>query len=213
MARTSGNGNGLLVLGLAAGLVVGVGGTMWLTSSNAHAAQPEMKADGGQPDAMDAEALMQPNEHHKKLEKHVGTWRTEGWFIMDDPTQRIPINGTSVQTMEMDGRYIFTKFTGDEAPDGSVFRGAGVLGYDNVKQMYFGSWLDNMGTGMMVQYGNMTDDGEIVVEGDFEYAPGEIMTMCNRTKFLDDNTYVESFFMVVGGDEVMQLGELKNTRK
>jgi hypothetical protein len=34
------------------------------------------------------------------------------------------------------------------------FEGISTLGYDNAKKTFFSTWIDNMGTGMMVMEGN-----------------------------------------------------------
>lgn len=218
MTRNSGSAKGLIALGLISGLAIGVGSTVWMTSSNAIAAQPELRGDGGQPDMgmMDPEAmekLMLPGEHHKELEKFVGTWKVDGWFVMDESGQQQPMTGSAVHTLEMGGRYLMMKFKGDAAPDGTVFEGAGVMGFDNIKQKFFSVWMDTMSTGVMVQYGEPTHDGKHSVEGTMEFAPGMEMTMRNRIEMTGDNSFVERFYMVDGGDEVMHLGELTYSRK
>jgi hypothetical protein len=43
---------------------------------------------------------------------------------------------------------------------GMPFRGIGFTGYDNIKQKYVGSWMDNMSTSMMVSTGTGDASGK-----------------------------------------------------
>ncbi|MEO8034486.1 MAG: DUF1579 family protein, partial [Acidobacteriota bacterium] len=66
--------------------------------------------------------------------------------------------GTSVSTWVLGGRDVQQKFTGDMM--GQPFSGIGFTGYDNLKQQYWGTWRDNMSTGLMTSTGNTTDGGK-----------------------------------------------------
>jgi len=41
------------------------------------------------------------------------------------------------------------------------FEGLGYTGYDNVKKQYWGSWIDNMSTAVMVSYGSVDSSGKV----------------------------------------------------
>ena len=47
----------------------------------------------------------------------------------------------------MDGRYQQTTTTGSFM--GMPFHGMSTTGYDNAKKVFFTTWIDNMGTGLM----------------------------------------------------------------
>ena len=59
--------------------------------------------------------------------------------------------GSCTNKMIMGGRYQETRFT--STMDGQPFEGTGLLGYDNVRKVFVTTWIDNMGTGMMVGEG------------------------------------------------------------
>ncbi len=43
---------------------------------------------------------------------------------------------------------------------GMPFYGIGYMGYDNVKKVYWGSWIDNFSTGLMTSSGSASDNGK-----------------------------------------------------
>src|SRR5204862_4453368 len=66
--------------------------------------------------------------------------------------------GTDESMWIMGGRYVQEKFSGNFM--GQPFTGMGITGYDNAKKQYFGTWIDSMGTGLMLSNGNTTDGGK-----------------------------------------------------
>jgi hypothetical protein len=53
-------------------------------------------------------------------------------------------------------------------PGMGPFNGFGIYGFDNVSQKFQSTWIDNMGTGMMVGTGELSPDGKSVT-WDFTY--------------------------------------------
>lgn len=95
---------------------------------------------------------MTPGASHKTLETMAGTWDTSvtSWMAPGAPPQTS--NGTSVNRMIMGGRYLEQRFSGSVM--GQPFEGLGYTGYDNVTGKYWGSWMDNMSTGVMTSTGS-----------------------------------------------------------
>ena len=107
------------------------------------------------------EAMMKagtPGDGHKKLAGMAGSWNTKATFWMAPGAQPMTMNGTSENRWIMGGRYLEQRFTGSFM--GQPFEGLGYTGYDNVKGLYWGSWMDNMSTGMMMTTGTMDEDGK-----------------------------------------------------
>jgi hypothetical protein len=76
-----------------------------------------------------------------------------------------------VNTWVLGGRFVEEKFKGEF--NGMPFEGIGYTGYDNFKKLYTGSWMDNMGTMMMVMSGTVDPSGkEITMTGQID----DIMT-------------------------------------
>jgi len=96
-------------------------------------------------------AFATPNEHHKLLEKKVGTWdlAVKMWMDADSPPSES--KGTSTSEMALDGRYLMDHANGQT--EFGPFEGMGVCGYDNLKKKYVVGWIDNMGTGVMTSEG------------------------------------------------------------
>jgi hypothetical protein len=105
-----------------------------------------------------------PGEGHKKLEPMVGKWDYEVRMWMD-PQQPEPeiSKGTCEMKWILDGHYVQQECTGPaEGPDGKPFRGLGLHGYDNMRKEYFGLWMDNMGTGLLMGYGKCDETGKVI---------------------------------------------------
>jgi hypothetical protein len=98
---------------------------------------------------------MTPSEGHKLLDGMTGTWDTKvtSWMMPGQPPMESA--GVSETNWILGGRYIQEKATGTFM--GQPFNGVGITGYDNAKKQYVGTWVDNMGTGIMTQTGSTTD--------------------------------------------------------
>ncbi len=101
---------------------------------------------------------MTPGEPHKKLAAMAGTFDTtvKMWMKPGAP----PTEGTGVSTnsLALDGRWLEQHFTGTFM--GMPFTGIGYTGYDNIKQKYVGTWMDNMTTAVMNTTGAASADGK-----------------------------------------------------
>ena len=123
-------------------------------SSHGAAKKPEM-------DPAMMEAMMKagtPGDPHKKLDGMVGSWDTKITMWMMPGMDPMNSTGTSTNQWVMGGRYLEQRFKGDFA--GMPFEGVGYTGYDNVKKQYWGTWMDNMSTGMMTSTGSVSADGK-----------------------------------------------------
>src|SRR5262249_1892817 len=60
--------------------------------------------------------------------------------------------GTSEFSWIFDGRYLLENV--NSSFDNMPFQGRGTTAYDNLKKMYVGTWIDNMGTGIVNSEGS-----------------------------------------------------------
>lgn len=92
-----------------------------------------------------------PNDNHQLLASLVGNWKatTKAWMVPDSEPEIT--SGTSECTMILGGRFLQSKMKGDMG--GRPFEGMEVMGYDNLKKKFVSSWVDNMGTGIMMSEG------------------------------------------------------------
>ena len=97
------------------------------------------------------------NENHKLLSSMDGTWdyAIKFWMNPDPNAKPQESKGVAIRKSIMGGRYVTMDVTGKmQMPDEKgkmkdvTFKGMGIEGYDNMKQKFVASWIDNMGTGM-----------------------------------------------------------------
>src|SRR5215831_14924059 len=105
------------------------------------------------------------NANHKLLADMNGSWNyaIKMWMSPDPNAKPQESKGTATRKSVMGGRYVVMDVTGKmQMPDETgkmkdmQFKGMGVEGYDNVKQKFVASWIDNMGTG--IQFSDGTYD-------------------------------------------------------
>lgn len=91
------------------------------------------------------------SDNHKMLAKSNGTWNGEVTMWMGDGAP--PMQSTSVSTTRsvFGGLYQQTDHKGNMM--GMPFEGSSTMGYDNLKKEFFATWIDNMGSGIMMMTG------------------------------------------------------------
>lgn len=94
-------------------------------------------------------------EPHKMLAKSDGTWDGEVTMWMADGAPPMTSKSTSVNTMIFGGLYQQSKHTGNMM--GAPFEGMSTTAYDNTTKEYVSTWIDNMGTGILIMRGNWDD--------------------------------------------------------
>jgi uncharacterized protein DUF1579 len=119
--------------------------------------QPQMSAQ--EKAMMDAwMKFATPGEGHKLLDHMVGSWdaKVTMWQAPGAPPQ--VSTATSEAKWVLGNRYVEESVNGTFM--GMPFQGIGYTGYDNAKKQYFGTWMDNFGTGVMNSTGNTSDKGK-----------------------------------------------------
>jgi len=81
---------------------------------------------------------------HELLAKRVGKWDFEMIMYQPDGTAAEPTQGTSEARSIMEGRFIEETIISQFM--GMAFNGRGTTGFDNLKQRFVSTWIDNMGT-------------------------------------------------------------------
>jgi len=103
----------------------------------------------------------QPGQPHQRLASKAGTWNCTMRSWMDPAGEPMVSEGTEEARMVLGGRYLETEYSGEAM--GMPFEGRGVMGYDNAKQKYVGTWYDNMGTGIMSYEGEYDPEKKALV--------------------------------------------------
>jgi hypothetical protein len=126
------------------------------TAAALYAADPPKQAAPSAEEKAAMDAMMKaatPGEAHKKLDDMVGTWNSKVTVWMAPGAPPAESGGSSTSQWVLGGRYLEQRFTGNFM--GMPYSGLGYTGYDNVKQQYFGTYMDNMGTGVANSTGKM----------------------------------------------------------
>jgi Protein of unknown function (DUF1579) len=156
--------------------------------------------------------LAKPGENHKVIEGLAGSWTytTKFWLSPDTNTPPIESSGTAVAKSIMGGRYLQTDNAGKMQMPGSdgtmmdvEFHGMEIDGFDNVKKKFVSSWVDNMGTGIMLSEGTYDAATKtITYTSEEEPMPGMKMKVRELVKLTDKDHHTFEFYEDRGGTEV-----------
>lgn len=131
-----------------------------------------------QPDQVDMKKMMeraavltQPGEHHKPLERFLGTWDTQLRITMGGSSKAE--KGVSTFSWLMEGRWIQQKGTGSMM--GMPVENFMIIGYDNFKMSYVTAAVSSMDTALLTAEGDMDPSGKaLLTYGTLdEYLTGE----------------------------------------
>ncbi len=165
--------------------------------------------------------LSKLNDNHKLLADLAGTWTYTVKMWMGDPNAKPEEStGVAVRKAIMDGRFFTLDVTGKmemPGPDGKkkemTFKGMGVDGYDNVKKKFVGTWIDNMGTGVMMAEGTYDPATKTFnYASEVEMMPGMKTKVREAIKVVDANHHVFEWYEDRGGKEAKTM-EISYTRK
>ena len=155
--------------------------------------------------------LANPGEHHRELEPLVGNWDYTVKFSMA-PGQPMGDagHGTAVRAALMGGRYFLMNVNGQMLmPDAegkmkeTEFKGMEVDGYDNVKQKFVSTWIDNMGTSIVVSDGSYDAASKTFTYlFEMEVLPGVKVKARQVLKMLDADHHQLDWYETRGGQEV-----------
>lgn len=92
-----------------------------------------------------------PGNPHKLMADEVGTWNCDMTFWSEANGKPEKATSVAVIRMILGGRYQEADYKGTMM--GQPFEGKSTLAYNNASQEYTTTFIDNMGTGMMVAMG------------------------------------------------------------
>jgi hypothetical protein len=159
------------------------------------------------------QAYMTPGDMHKMLAKSDGEWNGDVtmWMYPGAPEQKS--KSTAVNKMIMNGLYQEANHSGDMM--GMPFSGKSIVGFDNHLKQFVSTWIDNMGSGVMVMKGPWDDATKTITLKGSMIDPGtKAETAVKETfKIVDDNNQeMEMFVMTPDGKEFKTMN-IKYTRK
>jgi uncharacterized protein DUF1579 len=155
--------------------------------------------------------LAAPGPEHAALNPLVGSWKTVIKTWAAPSAEPASSEGTCDRNWVMGGRYLVGNFKGNF--QGMPFEGMELLGYDNIKKQYVSSWIDNMGTGILSSQGGAMDPSthSFTLSGTFPDPTGKEQAIRQVTNIVDGNTYVQTMYANMGGQEAKMM-EITFTR-
>lgn len=146
----------------------------------------EMQMDPAAQQAM--MTAMMPGEHHEHMKKLVGNFDYTLKMWMDPSAPPQESTGKRTGELVLGGRFLEETYTGTFM--GMPFEGIGTLGYDNVGKQYVSTWIDNMGTGIMMGHGQCDKTGWSMTSESLDPMTGKPWKSRSKTSMPDDNTMV-----------------------
>ena len=183
-------------------------------------------APTGQPNAADMMKQMMEmsklNENHKLLSSLDGNWdyTIKFWMNPDPNAEPQESKGTATRKSVMGGRYVMMDVSGKmqmPGEDGKMkdmqFKGMGLEGYDNVKNKFVASWIDNMGTGIEFSEGTYDPATKsFTYTSEMEPVPGMKTAVREVIKIADNNHMSLEWYENQGGQEKKTM-EINYTKK
>jgi len=157
-------------------------------------------------------AYATPGKAHEMMAKSAGMWSEEVTMWMAPGTEPVKSNSNCNNRMIMGGRYLEGRSRGTF--NGMPFEGSSITAYDNAKKKYVSTWIDNMGTGIMVSEGTYNEETKTLEMSGSCMDPGTGKDMKTRQtiKFIDDNNQLMTMYMTSNGSEFKSM-EIKLTRR
>jgi hypothetical protein len=156
-------------------------------------------------------AAAAPGEQHKLLGGFAGRWNltTKIWTAPGQPATES--SGVSEVTSVLEGRFVQESFKGELM--GMPFMGLGLSGYDNVTKKFQSTWVDNMGTGVLIMKGDYDAASKTLTYiGEYANPAGGMTTMKIVQKLIDKDKHVSEFYDKTPDGQVVKIMEITYAR-
>ena len=156
---------------------------------------------------------MTPGDVHKMMAKWDGTWTGEVTMWMYPGAAEQKSTSTAVNKMVLNGLYQQSTHTGDMM--GMPFNGMSTVAYDIHKKEFMSTWIDNMGSGIMLLKGPWDEATKTVtLKGTMTDAGTKADTDVRETfQILDDNTQEMKMYVTMPDGKEFNTMNIKYTRK
>lgn len=150
-------------------------------------------------------AAATPGPNHAGMAAMAGHYRADVKVWMDPTADPVVSTGKTEFKMILGGRYLVQHYSGSMM--GQPFEGMGLTAYDNLEKQYVSTWVDNMGTGIMVTKGNydaygkvLTSSGEVI-----DAESGAPVTVKTVSTTVSENEHRFEMFIIQGDQEMKNL--------
>ena len=153
-----------------------------------------------------------PSEVHKQMSKIAGNWKYTSKMWMAPGQEPMSSDGSANFETIYGGRYLQAKVSGSMM--GMPFEGTALSGYNNATKKYFMTWIDNMGTGLMMLEGTRdAGSGVITFTGSmFDPMSGKNCTIRQVEKMEGDNKMIMEMYSTKEGETENKDMEIVYTR-
>ena len=145
---------------------------------------------------------MTPGDVHKMMASWDGTWNSDITMWMQPGAPEEKTTSTAVNKMVLNGLYQQSTHTGMMM--GMPFNGMSTTAYDIHRKEFISTWIDNMGSGIMVLKGPWDEATKTINLKGKATDPGTTgeMDVRETLKIIDENTQeMEMFNMMPDGKE------------
>jgi len=144
---------------------------------------------------------MTPGEMHKLMQKDVGEWKTTIKFWTDPTSEPTVSHGHAKMEMVLGGRYLKSTHTGSNQD--MPMEGISYQAYDNSTKEFVSTWIDNMGTGIMVTRGKYDPDTKACILFGTTVDPmlKKEVPVREISKYINDDKMVMEMFVTYDGVE------------
>ena len=155
-----------------------------------------------------------PGPMHSLMSGWNGTWDAEvTMFNPGMPPQKS--KATSVNTTIMGGRYHRSVLKGTMM--GAPFNGESTMAYDNARKKFLSTWIDNMGTGLMMMEGTYdSTNKKLSMAGqsvDPSMGTGKMMDMREVITIIDDKTQMFEMYGLGPDGKEYKMMEIKYSKR
>jgi Protein of unknown function (DUF1579) len=156
---------------------------------------------------------MTPGDVHKMMAKWDGTWTGDVsmWMVPGAPEQKS--TSTAVNKMLFNGLYQQSTHSGNMM--GMPFNGMSTVAYDIHKKEFVSTWIDNMGSGIMLLKGPWDEATKTITLKGTMTDPGTKADCDVRETFqiIDENTQEMKMYVMMPDGKEFNTMSIRYTRK
>jgi hypothetical protein len=147
------------------------------------------------------QTFMTPGDMHKNLAASSGNWKADITMWMAPGSQPTKSVASAKNEMIMGGRYLQTTYKGEFM--GMPFEGSSTTAFDNGKKVFLSTWIDNMGSGIMILEGKWNEAKKAIEMKGKQTDPmtGKDMKVRENFTFNADGTQLMEMWMEHAGKE------------